>query len=101
MMQDGGKHAVSMHCLFVSSFIDRAAFGVIKDVPTDTYAATSLSMTLNLDVKQFPRRRTSPYTARYTTSTTEYPRYLTSLKLAYFLSALALWLRFLFCFLAM
>ena len=27
------------------------------------------SMTLNLDVKQFPRRRTSPYTARYTTST--------------------------------
>ena len=32
----------------------------------------ALSMTLNLDVKQFPRRRTSPYTARYTTST-KYP----------------------------
>ena len=44
----------------------------LKTCPRDTYAATSLSMTLNLDVKQFPRRRTSPYTARYTTST-KYP----------------------------
>ena len=36
----------------------------LKTCPRDTYAATLLSMTLNLDVTQFPRRRTSPYTAR-------------------------------------
>ena len=44
----------------------------LKTCPRDTYAATSLSVTLNLDVKQFPGRRTSRYTARYTTST-KYP----------------------------